>query len=553
MFDMSFNSDDKRPRDSDEEDDSDYKRAKITYSSFSEYVETGGGGHLISTLSTYQKHIVQTIVDSLLNKKQFKIFIHAHAGMGKTYLLKVLRDIMPNIGKFVSMTALTGIAATLLQGRTIHSLIAQIQYQKMCHQNVIIIDEISMMNKSLLERLDKTLRTHVCKEKEFGGVSLVFAGDFYQLPPVGRNTSETAITKSILWKDMDIFHLEENMRVKFGKGDPKFAQYLLDVGSGAIPTDEHGTIELYEKMKSVNSISDLIDAVYPDIQNMFMVKRFIGERLIVGYTNNVVDCINKTLLEKSSRGRECILLDSYLVKVCWPVRSKSLELNSSPLYLKTSNRSFKNDMLHGKTKCEFSSQMTIPKNFPLMLTKNVDISKGFANGSIVFFKNLINGDVPEIEVENLSGVSINLGLVVDSTSETKTCKPFVDPRNYYTLDRLKAMQSCKEIHDIKFSYGVGWFPVKMSMARTVHKSQGNTVSYLGAVLNITPFQSGMTYTALSRCGDADKIFVIPKIRRSIVNLVEDLPETYQDPEYDDNDQDQYDGTDIADYNEPNYI
>ena len=54
--------------------------------------------------------------------------------------------------------------------------------------DVLIIDEASMLGPILFEKLDqigRKIRRH--KEKLFGGIQLIVAGDFFQLPPVKKN------------------------------------------------------------------------------------------------------------------------------------------------------------------------------------------------------------------------------------------------------------------------------------------------------------------------------------------------------------------------------
>lgn len=51
---------------------------------------------------------------------------------------------------------------------------------------VLFIDEIGMVKAKLLDLIDTRLRLLKAQlDKPFGGVSVVFCGDFFQLPPVG--------------------------------------------------------------------------------------------------------------------------------------------------------------------------------------------------------------------------------------------------------------------------------------------------------------------------------------------------------------------------------
>ena len=110
--------------------------------------------------------------------------------------------------------ALTGCAAVLLEckAKTIHSWggiglangepidvvkrVCKSKYKRLPWKNVdvLIIDEVSMMSKKLFDILNKIAQV-VRKSKEpFGGMQVIFSGDFYQLPPVGDEEDLKVVT-----------------------------------------------------------------------------------------------------------------------------------------------------------------------------------------------------------------------------------------------------------------------------------------------------------------------------------------------------------------------
>ena len=159
------------------------------------------------------------------------LFITARAGAGKSYLINY---IIENIKKSIILCASTGISATIIGGRTLHSqfLISNEQnaeesamqikasekrYNKIKKSKILIIDEISMVSDKLLDCIDNICRI-IRKQpnKAFGGLQVIFCGDFLQLPPVfrGNNSDSTYCIYSNAWRDANIqtFLLTTNFR-----------------------------------------------------------------------------------------------------------------------------------------------------------------------------------------------------------------------------------------------------------------------------------------------------------------------------------------------------
>jgi len=144
----------------------------------------------------------QEIFESYLNEEN--IFITGPGGTGKTYVIKQIYEHAINNNKKISVTALTGVASVLLDcnATTIHSwsgigisnktetqIINKINRSKFYKHNwentdILIIDEISMMSSRLFDLLNKIGQVIRCNKKPFGGIQLIFSGDFFQLPPV---------------------------------------------------------------------------------------------------------------------------------------------------------------------------------------------------------------------------------------------------------------------------------------------------------------------------------------------------------------------------------
>ena len=153
------------------------------------------------------------------------IFLTGSAGTGKTYVLNQYIQYLKERKIPVSITASTGIAATHLEGTTIHAWsgigiknsltlgnLRDLKEKKYLKKNidkskVLIIDEISMLHKKQLDLVNEVLKYFRETDLAFGGIQLILCGDFFQLPPIG-NYSETNREKfsfmSQAWLDANL-------------------------------------------------------------------------------------------------------------------------------------------------------------------------------------------------------------------------------------------------------------------------------------------------------------------------------------------------------------
>jgi len=135
------------------------------------------------------------------------VFLTGPAGSGKTYVLNEYIEFLKSRGVEVAVTASTGIAATHLKGVTIHSwsgigikdrlspydleALEEKAYlwKRFEKTKVLVIDEISMLSASTLDCVDRVCKLFKRNELPFGGMQVVFSGDFFQLPPIQRTQS----------------------------------------------------------------------------------------------------------------------------------------------------------------------------------------------------------------------------------------------------------------------------------------------------------------------------------------------------------------------------
>lgn len=202
-------------------------------------------------LSKEQRHVLKLVVDDGKS-----VFFTGSAGTGKSVLLReiiaVLRRKHQRETDRVAITASTGLAACNIGGVTLHSfsgiglgkesvdeLIKKIKKnQKARHRwmrtKVLIIDEVSMVDGDLFDKLEEIARRLRNNGRPFGGIQLVITGDFFQLPPVpdygGRGAKFAFDAKT--W-DSTIVHTI-GLTYVFRQKDPVFAGMLNEMREGRL-------------------------------------------------------------------------------------------------------------------------------------------------------------------------------------------------------------------------------------------------------------------------------------------------------------------------------
>jgi hypothetical protein len=194
---------------------------------------------------------VNTLIsDEELSNRQLLMFLGGEGGTGKSRVIGAIQEMCRSWCRpdALVVTALTGKAASLIEGRTLASFEMSLKvgdsHAAVQAVDCLIIDEVSMMSKDQLLRLDRLLRkAKRVKSVPFGGIHIILVGDFLQLPPVGADplftdpmkkakASLTDLEGYELWRRFDkVVVLRDSVRFKddpaWGKGAQK-----LDMVSG---------------------------------------------------------------------------------------------------------------------------------------------------------------------------------------------------------------------------------------------------------------------------------------------------------------------------------
>lgn len=165
------------------------------------------------------------IIDSVRHERGSVFFLNGPAGTGKTYVYNTVCNTKRGEGHIALCVASSGIAALLLKGgRTAHSMFkipfGDLRAGSTCniskesrHADVLrhtIWDEITMQHRHVAEAVDKTSRDVRNCDRPFGGVTVVFGGDFQQcLPVVVKGSAQEIMAASFQHSDFWVdWHVE---------------------------------------------------------------------------------------------------------------------------------------------------------------------------------------------------------------------------------------------------------------------------------------------------------------------------------------------------------
>lgn len=366
------------------------------------------------------------------------------AGTGKTFVLNQFIRASKDEGKYVSVTATTGLAATHLGGTTIHAWagigvldylpdrfvdhIAKGRREIIEKTDILIIDEISMLHDYRLDMVDEVCRlVRKAPDVPFGGIQVVMSGDFFQLPPVNRAGSREGgfVVHSDAWRELNpvILYLDEQFRQREGDA-------LLDILTSLRANDlrRHHAEKLLERTK----YEPPTDADLTELHTVNIDVDQINRRRLAGLAGDEVQYTQHT--------------------------------TGSANYVENLQRSVLAPV-----------ELVLKLGALVMAVKN-DQSKRYANGSI--------------------------GMVVDF--EPATDYPVVQFRNGRTV----VMQpDTWELRDgDKKRASISQVPLRLAWAITVHKSQGMTLDAARIDLR-KAFVPGMGYVALSRVRDIDNLYL----------------------------------------------
>lgn len=405
----------------------------------------------------------QIAFDKYINGRN--IFITGPGGSGKTELIRSIYRHAQNHHTDIQVCALTGCAAVLLNtnAKTIHSwagiglanapidqLITKIKSNKYTKKmwkqtEVLIVDEVSMLSLKLFDMLNQIGKSVRNNNRPFGGIQVIFSGDFYQLPPVG-NKEDLDTTRFCFESDdwNSIFNRDCQIQLIkiFRQKEESYTSLLNQVREGKI------------KRKSNDILMNRVGKI-PD-EGLVITKLFP--------TKNKVESINSI----------------EMVSLVGEEREYKMKYKKDP------------DKKKSYTENEIQFELDYLSN-NLICEKTLKIKVG---AHVMCIAN--------IPAERNSGIEICNGSqgIVMRYCPTTGC-PCVKYNNGVEMVMTNHVWLSEKIPGI----GVSQVPLILAWALTIHKSQGSTLDAAEIDVGSGIFECGQTYVALSRVKSLEGLFL----------------------------------------------
>jgi len=422
------------------------------------------------------------------------VFITGAGGCGKSYFIRKLYEQYVNKSK-IKVCAMTGCASIILNcnactlhkwagiglgNGTIEENVRKIKYsyfkKKIWKETeILILDEISMLSEHLFEMLDAIGKEVRENEEPFGGIQLLFSGDFYQLPPVSKQNEGRFCFESKLWKKTFKYCVE--FTKIFRQVDEKYIDILNNIRHGIIKKSEYEILmERVNKKKNDNNITK----IFP--------------------TRKKVEDVNNKEMELLGKIEEYKYESEYLYDI-------------------------KDDKKMTKELVKIKNKMTM---------EEANIELGYMENNLICDKKItlkVGAYVMFIVNTSIIGKDNITGNVVEKVLCNGSCGIIKRIEEYPIIlfDNVEVLVKPHTWQSEKYPWlGITQLPLILAWAITIHKSQGLTLEKAEIDVGSDIFECGQIYVALSRVKSLEGLYLTGfdatkiKVSTKVIDFYENL-------------------------------
>ena len=466
------------------------------------------------------------------NPTQLKMYLGGMGGTGKSQVLKALIEFFKkrNESHRIIILAPTGSAAALLNGSTYHSVLAigsegnrtrneQTSQRNVCERldgvDYIFLDEISMVACHELYQISASLaKARNMTEVPFGGLNMIFAGDFAQLKPVfgsplysqtvgtsidaamSVRSQQSAIGKALWHQITTVVILRQNMRQNTqSANDAKFRTALENMRYAQCTQEDIDFLKTLIAGKNANQ---------PNIAQ----KRYRNVSIITEL-NSQKDQLNKLGCLRFAKDTNQKLTDFYSddelgedIDPSTLTSARKRDKKSIPSTKKLLSHNMQDSLwnLRHSASEHIPGKLSLCIGLPVMIRNNdateLCITKG-QEGHIVGWKSGIGS----------RGQAVLDTLFVKLDHPAKKINIEGLPENVVPLMKIKKTVKCTFPNSISIPVCRSQVHVLPNFAMTVYSSQGKTRPNNVVILNSCRDHLSY-YTALSRSSTAEGTVII---------------------------------------------
>lgn len=307
-------------------------------------------------------------------KSGANVFITGEPGSGKTYAINRYVAYLRSHCIECAITASTGIAATHIGGMTIHSwsgigiknkldradlrAITTNEYirKRVEKAKVLIIDEISMLSPQTLDMVDAVCKSVKNNADPFGGLQVVLAGDFFQLPPV--------VKRSLDEYDQDALFESTNSKFAYDSSAWKSTEFMSCYITEQYRHDDKALVAVLSKIRRNSFNDEMLDHIRKRRIESFKAPA-LAPKL---FSHNVdVDMVNNQMLEKipgeprlfqmTTKGHEALV--TVMKNGCLSPESLNLKIGAAVMFTKNNPKGHYVNGTLGVVE-EFSNETGLP-------------------------------------------------------------------------------------------------------------------------------------------------------------------------------------------------